>query len=44
VRELETQALLAVRLGFLNQSGLEAVINSASEVGKLITGLSKSLV
>jgi four helix bundle protein len=44
VRELETQALFAVRLGFLNQSGLEAVINSASEVGKLITGLSKSLV
>jgi four helix bundle protein len=44
VRELETQALLAVCLGFLNQSGLEAVINSASEVGKLITGLSKSLV
>jgi four helix bundle protein len=43
VRELETQALLAVRLGFLNESALEAVINGASEVGKLITGLSKSL-
>jgi four helix bundle protein len=43
VRELETQALVARRLGFLNESGLEALMNGASEVGKLITGLSKSL-
>jgi four helix bundle protein len=43
VRELETQARIARRLAFLDESGLETLMNSASEVGKLITGLAKSL-
>ena len=43
VRELETQTLLAHRLGFLKLSGRDELTNAASEVGRLITGLANSL-
>ena len=43
LREVETQALLAARLGFLPPPRVDEVMSAASEVGKLITGLSNSL-
>ena len=38
--ELETQVLLAARLGYLQKADLDQVMSRASEVARLITGLS----
>jgi four helix bundle protein len=43
VRELETHAMLAGRLGHIPGDSVEALLSAASEVGKLVTGLAKSL-
>lgn len=42
--ELETQVLIATRLGYLAQGGCQRVINMAAEVGRLLNGLMSSLV
>jgi four helix bundle protein len=42
-REVETQLLLAVRLGFARQEMAEPVLNLSAEVGRLIRGLANSL-
>jgi four helix bundle protein len=44
LREVETQARVAVRLKFVPQADAEAVFQLAAEVGRLIQGLKKSLV
>ena len=44
LREAETQTLIAERLNYLNESQAERLINLAGEVGRLINGLSHSLV
>ena len=41
--ELETQILLAGRLGYLNEGSVALLTASASEVGRLIVGLMHSL-
>jgi four helix bundle protein len=38
--ELETQVLLAARLGYLDESDLRTLLSAASEVARLMTGLS----
>ena len=43
VREVETQVLLARRLSYLSEEQLNLVLESSSEVGRLILGLAKSL-
>ena len=43
VREVETQLLLAARLGLLSQEVIEPSIELAAEVGRLIAGLARSL-
>ncbi len=43
LREVETQILIASRLGYLTQDSLKDVMNLCAEVGRLINGLSKSL-
>jgi four helix bundle protein len=43
VRELETQALIAQRLGFLVGNDLAPVMNQCAEVGRLLNGLMNSL-
>jgi four helix bundle protein len=43
VREIETQAILAGRLGLLRDDLRARVLDLASEVGRLVTGLSRSL-
>ena len=41
--ELETQLVLAGRLGYLKESRLDPLLGDASEVGRLILGLDKAL-
>ncbi len=41
--ELETQLLLSVRLGYIDQADSEQLTELASEVGKLIAGLSHAV-
>jgi four helix bundle protein len=41
--EVETQVLLAQRLGFLETDAADRLLGQAGEVGRLITGLSNSL-
>ncbi|WP_250125710.1 four helix bundle protein [Chroococcidiopsis sp. CCMEE 29] len=41
--ELETQLLLAGRLGYLAQKDLEIVLSKTEEIGRMIRGLQKSL-
>jgi four helix bundle protein len=41
--EMETQLLLAERLGYIKGRGGSALLDQAAEVGRLINGLSKSL-
>jgi len=41
--EVETQILIAVRLGYLNQIVAEQITERTAEVGRLINGLSNSL-
>jgi four helix bundle protein len=43
LQELETQLLIAERLSYLNSDKLENLLDQASEVGRLMVGLSKSL-
>ena len=43
LRELETQLLLASRLGYLADDRLNALLAATSEVGRLVTGLGKAL-
>ena len=43
LREVETQVHIAVRLGFIQPSQAEPIFHVASEVGRLIHGLRKSL-
>lgn len=43
VREVETQVILAEKLGFLREHRRNELLASAGEVGRLITGLSHSL-
>jgi len=44
LRELETQVLIATRLGYLAKERRDDVINMAGEVGRLLNGLMSSLV
>jgi len=43
LREVETQVLLAGRLGYLGQDEVRRLLEQTAEVGRLITGLSNSL-
>ena len=43
VRELETHAILAGRLEFIDASEVDALLERAGEVGRLVTGLANSL-
>lgn len=43
LRELETQVLLAGRLGYLKKSQMTDLMDRSSEVGRLLNGLSNSL-
>ncbi|HYK88903.1 MAG TPA: four helix bundle protein [Acidobacteriota bacterium] len=43
VREAETQILISDRLGYLTKEAVFHLMEKASEVGRLITGLSKSV-
>ena len=43
VRELETHVMLSERLGFLKPGVTETLILQASEVGRLVPGLSNSI-
>jgi four helix bundle protein len=43
LRELETQTVLAGRLGILDGNRLEELVGLCAEVGRLINGLSNSL-
>ena len=43
LREVETQVLIAMRLGYAGRDNVNEVVTMTSEVGRLITGLSKSL-
>ena len=43
VRELETQILLSERLGLIEKTATTPLLDRCAEVGRLITGLTKSL-
>ncbi|HEV8587500.1 MAG TPA: four helix bundle protein [Pyrinomonadaceae bacterium] len=43
LREVETQLLIAGRLGYITAAQLEAVMDCAGEVGRLLNGLMNSL-
>ena len=43
VRELETHVMVAGRLGHIPQDRVDEMLSAASEVGRLVTGLAKSL-
>lgn len=43
LRELETQILIARRLGYINEVSMQSVMDRAAGVGRLITGLRNSL-
>ena len=43
VCEMETQVVLAGRLGFLNSDQVQQVLESSAEVGRLVNGLYNSL-
>jgi four helix bundle protein len=43
LREVETQALIAQRLGYTDDASVASILDSAAEVGRLITGLINSL-
>jgi four helix bundle protein len=44
VKELETQILLSQDLGYLRKTTSDCLLSMAAEVGRLINGLSKSLI
>jgi four helix bundle protein len=41
--EVETQILIAARLGYLSREGAESITGQTAEVGRLINGLSNAL-
>jgi four helix bundle protein len=41
--EVETQILIAVRLGYLSEHDAKQITERSAEVGRLINGLSNSL-
>ncbi len=41
--ELETQIMLAARLGYMDDATRHVLLEQAEEVGRMLTGLSKSL-
>ena len=41
--EVETEILIAFRLGFLNESDFKSLNGSLDDIGKMITGLSNHL-
>ncbi len=43
LREVETQVILARRLGFLQEHQGQKLLSISGEVGRLVTGLSQSL-
>ena len=43
IRELETHLLLCARLGLLEKSVLQPVLEEAAEVGRLVNGLANSI-
>ena len=43
LREVETQLMIAVRLGYIDEPTSRPPLSLAAEVGRLINGLSKSL-
>jgi len=43
LREVETQTLIAARLGYLTDRRCQEVLNLAAEVGRLLNGLMNSL-
>jgi len=43
LRETETQLLIAMRLGYLDNAAGESVLAVSDEVGRLISGLARSL-
>jgi four helix bundle protein len=42
-QEAETQILLAVRLGYLNDMDADGVLTASAEVGRLLSGLLRSI-
>jgi four helix bundle protein len=44
LQELETQLLLAERLGFISSQQVKPAMDLAGEVGRLLNGLGKSIV
>jgi four helix bundle protein len=44
LREIETEVLIAIRLGFTSQASAQPVMGLATEVGRLINGLQRPLV
>ena len=43
VREAETQILISGRLGFMKKSVVDPLMDKAAEIGRLITGLRKTV-
>jgi four helix bundle protein len=43
LREVETQILIAVRPRFISEEACESILTLTSEVGRLITGLTRSI-
>jgi four helix bundle protein len=43
LKELETQVLIAQRLGYVDQNTVQPVLGHCDEIGKMITGLQKTL-
>jgi four helix bundle protein len=43
LKELETHLLITVRLEYLSRDHVEAILRSASEVGRMLSGLSRNL-
>ena len=43
MRRLDTHVMLAGRLGYIPDDSVKVLLAAASEVGKLVTGLAKSL-
>lgn len=41
--ELETQVIIAQKLGYINQEQMTHVLNSSYEIGKMINGLLKKI-
>ena len=44
LREVETEVLIAIRLGFTSERDARRVVGLATEVGRLINGLLRTLV